>query len=218
MKEEDYIVLNDYVNKYLDKSITKFNNLELRQVIHSFLLSLLSLVKQSSNMFSCEKGNLKDVLDIFFKLSCKNNSFQCINNSEFDINNHPWKKPLEPCVGCLLVYVYNEQQLNSLLQIVEKINMPILLLSEFDISEDIEFTNSVMSICFEFSEVKFISDINFEIKYPLLFHYVNTLTIIFELIKPKAFICLENIHYQEKLIEIIAEKYQVPSFKISSLF
>lgn len=218
MKKEDYIVLNDYVNKYLDKSITKFNNLELRQVIHSFLLSLLSLVKQSSNMYSCEKGELKDMFDSFLKLSGINDRFQYINDSKFDINNHPWKKSLEPCVGCLLVYIYNEQQLNSLLQNVEKINMPLLLLSEFDISEDIEFTNSVMSIYFEFSEFKFISDTNFEIKYPLLFHYVNTLTILFELIKPKAFICLENIHYQEKLIEIIAEEYQVPSFKISSLF
>ena len=54
-----------------------------------------------------------------------------------EVWEHPWKDALEACRGCLLVYVFNARQLQALVPLLERMERPVVLLSEYDIPDDV---------------------------------------------------------------------------------
>jgi len=85
MKENNYIKLDNYVKRYLGKSVTVYNNLELRQVIYTFLLSLLNFEFQNHNILWNEKGKSKNILDSLFSIADMHNCFIHLDNKLFSM-------------------------------------------------------------------------------------------------------------------------------------
>lgn len=152
-------------------------------------------------------------LDIFGKED--HNAAACTSGKVLNkITEHPWYELLNPYQGQLLVYLFNERQLHYLTPLLQKLDGPVLLLSECDLPEETDLPESVMALPLDFSSEKVFNDHTFERTFPLLFHYTNTFDILLQALRPRGVVCLEGCHYQEQLLAVVAESYDIPSYGI----
>ena len=125
-----------------------------------------------------------------------------------NIKEHPWYELLSEYQGQLLIYIFNDRQLQYLVPLLQKQDCPVLLLSEQDIPDDTDFPESVMALTLDFSSEKVFIDKTFQRTFPLVFHYANTFDILLQILQPCDVICLEDRHFQEQLLAAMAKAYR----------
>lgn len=113
-----------------------------------------------------------------------------------DYRTEPWSEFLSSLQGNLLVYVYNNRQLNYLLPLVNRLNRPILLLCESCVDEEVEVNDNVTAI-----EMPFTDD-----NLPELQRYYVSFHAVLEALQPEGVLVLEGCHYQEQILAIVAQK------------
>ena len=113
-----------------------------------------------------------------------------------DYRTEPWFEFLSSLQGNLLVYVYNNRQLNYLLPLVNRLNRPILLLCESCVDEEVEVNDNVTAI-----EMPFTDD-----NLPELQRYYVSFHAVLEALQPEGVLVLEGCHYQEQILAIVAQK------------
>lgn len=131
-----------------------------------------------------------------------------------EVWEHPWKDALEACRGCLLVYVFNARQLQALVPLLERMERPVVLLSEYDIPDDTDLPEYVTALSVEFSPWRIFADRDFEIRFPLFFHYAHAFSILLQLMRPAGIVCLEGCHFQEQLLALEAGSLDIPSYGV----
>lgn len=132
----------------------------------------------------------------------------------YSTENEEWKNALSEYKNQPIIYLFNERQLNYLMPLIQKIPYPIVLLCDFDISESIEFPDSVSIIEFGISPIFIYRNEYLGTKFPIIYHYVNTFEQIVSGIGPTGIIFLEGCHLQAKTLNIVARGYNVKTICI----
>lgn len=117
-----------------------------------------------------------------------------------DFRTEPWSEILASWKGSLLVYVYNNRQLNYLLPLVNRLNRPVLLLCEPCVDEEAEANDNVTAI-----EIPFTNN-----RLPELQRYYASFHAVLEALQPEGVLVLEGCHYQEQILAIVAQKLGIP--------
>lgn len=117
-----------------------------------------------------------------------------------DYRSESWFEPLSSLSGNLLVYVYNNRQLNYLLPLINCLNRPVLLLCEPCVDEEVAVNENVTAI-----EIPSIGDNLSELQ-----RYYTTFEAILEALQPEGILVLEGCHYQEQILAIVAQKLGIP--------
>lgn len=131
-----------------------------------------------------------------------------------DLEQHPWSPQLKDCKGCVLFYVFNPRQLGYLIPLFYRMNRPVVLLSEYDIPENTKLPEYATVLPVHFSKRRIFTDKEFEDRFPLLFHYAHTFSILLQMLQPIGVVCLEGCHFQEQLLAVEAEHFNIPSYGI----
>lgn len=134
--------------------------------------------------------------------------------TKYNVTQHPWYKTLIPYKGHLLIYVFNERQLRYLIPLITALNQPVLLLSEYDLPEDTDLPDYVTAITLKFTKVRLYASSFIESKFPLIYHYFNSLDILIQILSPKGILVLKGCHHQEQIISIVGRSYGIPSIGI----
>ena len=114
----------------------------------------------------------------------------------------------------MLIYLFNERQLSYLMPLVNMVKSPLVLLCDFVVSENIDFSDSVSIIEFGFSSVSTFQNEYLEIKFPYIYHYLNTFEQIISSVTPFGIVFLEGCHLQEKALNIVAHSHNLKTFCI----
>lgn len=117
-----------------------------------------------------------------------------------DYCTEPWFEFLSSKQGNLLVYVYNNRQLQYLLPLVNRLNRPVLLLCEPCVNEKVEVNDNVTAI-----EMPCIDD-----SLPELQRYYASFRAVLEALQPEGVLVLEGCHYQEQILAIVAQQFGIP--------
>lgn len=185
--------------------------------LKTFLFYRLSMERNYYNQCRLKGMPLNEAMervDTFLKMFNKESRREDLEEKITDIKEHPWYELLSEYNGVLIIYLFNARQLQYLTPLILKLNQLVLLLSEYDIPEETELPEYVTVLPIEFSNENSLTDKNFELHFPLLYHYVNTFDILFQIIRPCGVICLEGCHFQEQLLAVVAESYDIPSYGI----
>lgn len=136
------------------------------------------------------------------------------NDILVDIQDHPWYEVLSEYEGQLLIYIFNERQLHYLVPLINNINFPVFILSEYELLEDMDFPDYVTAMTIEHSKYRVFENPYIEYNFPILFRYANTFSLMLDILKPSKVICLEGCHMQEQLLAIVANDFMIPSICI----
>ena len=137
-----------------------------------------------------------------------------INDVLVDNQDIPFREVLSEYRGQLLIYIFNERQLHYLAPLINNINTPVFLLSEYELPEDTDFPDNVTAMTIEHPRLRAFKNFYIEYNFPFLFQYANTLSIMLDILKPSKVICLEGCHMQEQLLAIVAHDFQISSICI----
>ena len=116
----------------------------------------------------------------------------------------PWFEFLSSQQGNLLVYVYNNRQLQYLLPLVNSLNRSVLLLCESCVDEEVEVNDNVTAI-----EMPFMDN-----SLPELQRYYASFHAVLEALHPEGVLVLEGCHYQEQILAIVAQKLGIPDIAL----
>lgn len=133
---------------------------------------------------------------------------------EYKIYDHEWYEALAPYGGQLVIYIYNARQLVYLTPLIERLEEPVLLLSEYEIPDETELPDFVTAITLEFTKTAPLVNPFLKEWFPLIFQYANTFDILMRILQPKGLIFLEGCHYQQLLLATIGRDYGVPTLCI----
>lgn len=118
--------------------------------------------------------------------------------NNFNIDSHPWTKLLSPYKRCCLVYLTDEKELAHVSTFLQGKEIPILLLSEYEIPDDTELSGTVTAVQVEFSEQKVFENDSIEQNFPRLFLYANTFETILRILNPNKIVCLTSSKTYQK--------------------
>lgn len=133
---------------------------------------------------------------------------------EYKIYDHEWYEALAPYGGQLVIYIYNARQLAYLTPLIERLEEPVLLLSEYEIPDETELPDFVTAITLEFTKTAPLVNPFLKEWFPLIFQYANTFDILMRILQPKGLIFLEGCHYQQLLLATIGRDYGIPTLCI----
>ena len=195
-----------------DKEI-RLGGQNIKEPLHTFLFYRFTMERDYYNQCRIKGMSIDKAME---QIDSFLNSFEIGKGEQnydlLDIENHCWCNLLSEFEGALIVYIFNERQLKYLTPLLQKIDCPVLLLAEYDISEDIDLTESVNALTFAFSDKKIFEDKILEHNFPLVFHYTNTFSILLRILNPCGVLCLEGCHFQEQLLAIVADNLNIPSY------
>lgn len=133
---------------------------------------------------------------------------------KYKVTHHPWYKKLIPYKGHLLIYIFDEFQLEYFIPLITALNQPILLLSEYNLPEDVDLPDQVTAVTLEFTKIRLYSNTFIESKFPLIYHYFNSLDVLIQILSPKGILVAGGHHQQEKVLSIVGNSYGIPSIVI----
>ena len=140
--------------------------------------------------------NISNFLNHFEWIEKKRNT-----TNNFNIDSHPWTRLLSPYKRCCLVYLTDEKELAHVSTFLQGKEIPILLLSEYEIPDDTELPETVTAVQVEFSEQKVFENDSIEQNFPRLFLYANTFETILRILSPSKVVCLASSKtYQKELL------------------
>lgn len=121
-----------------------------------------------------------------------------------------WRNILSEYQEYVLTYVHDEKQLNDILPIICQQDYPVLLLTDYELPDDIEVPESVIALTLELVQEQYLYGPNLKRNFPLLYQYANTFEILVQLLSPSRVVCQSPILYQEILLKTIVEHRQIP--------
>lgn len=195
----------------------KLDKHNVTEPLKTFLFYRLSMERDYYNQCRLKGMSIDEAMervDAFMKMFNEESSGENQEEKRADMKAHPWYELLSEYKGVLIVYLFNARQLQYLTPLLLELNHPVLLLSEYDIPEETELPEYVTALPIEFSNENTLTDKEFKLHFPLVFHYANTFDILFQIIQPCGVICLEGCHFQEQLLAVVAESYDIPSYGI----
>lgn len=133
------------------------------------------------------------------------------NEEITEAEQHPWHEMLSTYKNQVMIYLFNARQLTYLTPLINKINRPVLLLTDYDISEETELPEYVTALMVDFSDCRAFANPYIEQNFPLLFQYANAFRFLLRILQPCGIICLEGCHMQEQLLGEIANDLEIPS-------
>lgn len=218
---EFYDELDKRIEIFLDNSPTILCGIELREIIRTFLFYRLNIESDNYRKQRKEGKSVKEsmsrIVEYFENVYNSCEITDC-EDELLDLKEHPWENFLSAYRHSILIYIFDEEQLKYLTDLLCKIDFPTLLLSEYDIPGETELSEYVTALTIDFSEYRIISNAYFENMYPLIFNYANTFEILFQLLDPSVVLCLGGFHYQEQLLGVIAKKNHILSCGIQQMF
>lgn len=220
-----YVEYYEELDKRLDCFIVSWgvnkkawlNKYDLTEPLKTFLFYRLSMERDYYNQCRLQGMLINEAMervDSFLGLFKKDNSGESQEKELVDVKEHPWYELLNGYRGMLIVYLFNARQLQYLTPLLQKLDHPVLLLSEYDIPEETELPEYVTALTIEFSSKSSFIEKKFERHFPLIFHYANTFDILFQILRPCGVVCLEGCHFQEQLLAVVAESNGIPSYGI----
>jgi hypothetical protein len=223
-KEIDKFIWN-YVRKIKNTAPEKLQIGDYRDVSLLIVNSLYSKYsfgywKRTYTEFRRTGKSIESILNVFEKeldvLFYSEYQEKLIHSSEykFDIKKSPFYEMLLPYKNQIVIYVFNLRQLVYLTPLIQGLQQPILLLSEFDIPEETDLPEYVTAM-----ELEYMADYKFsnpflEKIFPFMFHFLNTYDCLLEILNPKGIIVLEGCHLQEHVLGLICNQLKIPSFCI----
>ena len=100
-----------------------------------------------------------------------------------------------------MVYLVDKEELAHISTFLQKEEIPIILLSEYEIPDDTELPETVTAVQVEFSEQKVFENDSIEQNFPRLFLYANTFETILRILNPSKVVCLTSSKtYQKELL------------------
>lgn len=221
MRKSDFYVvyyaeLERRVEAFLKDSETSLGDYDVKKPLMTFLCERLSLEREE--YCRCRQQGLEtdaamQRIDAFFS-DMRGKPIQVHEDADLiltDVRLHPWYKALNGYKGGILVYVSNAEQFQYMSPLLEKFDVPTLLLSEYDLPEETNLPDCLTALTMEFSSHRMFRNPVFEARYPLLFHYVNTFDILLQLLCPRVVFCLEGSRWQEELLAVVSSVRRVPS-------
>ncbi len=113
----------------------------------------------------------------------------------------------------VLIYILNKRQLNYLTPLIQQINQPVLLVTEYELPDETDLPDYVTAI-----KISFLKEVHYSPflynNFPQVFHYLNTFDQLLNVLQPCCTILLEGCHYQQEIITIISKKLSIPSICI----
>lgn len=220
IKSDYYVVyyaeLEKRVDAFLRDSETSLGDFDVKKPLLTFLCERLSLEREEYCRYR-QQGLDTDAamqrIDRFF-FDMRSKPIRVYEDSDpilTDVRLHPWYKVLGGYKVEILVYVSNADQFQYMLPLLQKFDVPTLLLSEYDIPEETNLPDCLTALTMEFSSHRMFRNPVFEARYPLLFHYINTFDILLRLLCPRVVLCLEGNRWQEELLAVVASVRRVPS-------
>lgn len=217
--EEAYRKLECLLQSWVTDGNVRLNVHDIKVALHTFLFYRIGMEKEHYNQ--CRRNGMTidaamkrmdGLLEVFKKdkQETENGLYAVLS----DIREHPWYEVLSENQGALIVYIFNARQFDCLTPLLQVMDMPTLLLSEYDIPEDTDLPETVMTVSLDFSMQRVFADKEFEYKFPLVFHYTNTFDILFRILRPRGVVCLEGVHFQEQLLASVAASFDVHFFVI----
>lgn len=217
--EEAYRKLECLLQSWGTDGNVRLNVHDIKVALRTFLFYRIGMEKEHYNQYrrngmtiDAAMKRMDGLLEIFKKDRQETeNGLPAVLS---DIKEHPWYEILNENQGVLIVYIFNARQLGYFTPLLQVVDIPVLLLSEYDIPEDTDLPETVMAVSMDFSMQRVFADKEFEYKFPLVFHYTHTFDILFRILRPCGVACLEGIYFQEQLLASVAASYDVPFFVI----
>ncbi|MDR2233477.1 MAG: hypothetical protein LBE56_10185 [Tannerella sp.] len=162
-----------------------------------------------------KEGKSRDEVHQLFK----NRLYETVNNSFTQPaivsinNNDELQLLLQPFRNQILIYVYNERHLNYLIPLICRLNQPVVLVSEFDLSDRTDLPDYVSVLTIEFLKEQYYSPFLYE-HYPHIYHYCNTFAQLMQILQPCCTIVLEGCLFQHAIIANISKRLSIPSICI----
>lgn len=128
--------------------------------------------------------------------------------------NKEWEELLSNYQNYVLVYIHDEEQLNSLLPIISQLDSSVLLLSEYELPDDTDVPEESIALTLELMEEAYLYNPNLKRNFPVLYQYVNTFDTLIQLLSPSQILCQDLILYQELLLKTIADYRHIPLLEI----
>jgi len=146
--------------------------------------------------------------------SIQGNRFLRMQNTA-DYRSEPWYESLTALSGRLVIYVYNNLQLNYLLPLINGLNRPIVLVCEPEVDEEVDVNDHVVAVelCF-MDDYPVYDDILLKTSFPELYRYYNLFHLMKEVLRPEGVVVLDGCHYQEQIWGVIARKSDIPCIAI----
>lgn len=131
-----------------------------------------------------------------------------------DICQHPWYEALSEYKNHIIIYLFNARQLQYLTPLINELDSPILLLSEYELPDETDLPDTVTALTIEFSSFRIFSNPYVEHCFPLIYHYTSFFSIMLRILQPTGIICLEGCHIEEQLLATVAQDYDIPTICI----
>lgn len=211
--EKYKIEFDTIIQEYIRKAIQEYearDTLRLMLGNHSLknalFVYILSFISKEQMDYTRSRIAGKSIEESIRNISTFLNHFEWIEKkrnttNNFNIDSHPWTRLLSPYKRCCLVYLTDEEELAHVSTFLQGKEIPILLLSEYEIPDDTELSETVTAVQVEFSEQKVFENDSIEQNFPRLFSYANTFETILRILSPSKVVCLASSKtYQKELL------------------
>lgn len=139
-------------------------------------------------------------LDLFMSESRKIPSEWCKSSQK-----HPWDSVLNDYQGASLIYLQTTGDIEWMKSLHLQETSFVILLTEFDVPECLEFPDNYIAIQREWTDISFDSNFFIEKNFPLIFLYANTFAWLLHIIKPNRVITIGDDSIAEKILKLFAE-------------
>ena len=215
MKEEDYTQISkNAILSFIEhkQAFLKYNEtISLKELVSKYLLFYLRISEQSLKILKSTTSeedkakHMDTILLNFCSIPKTDNSIEVgITNDE-----HPWYKLLNEYKNHILFYIFDEEQLLKLIPLIKSIELPSILLTEFEVIDGVDLPECVSVLDFEFS-LEIIYKNNFiATNFPILYHYLNTFEQLFQLLLPSGVIIWDESLFQQEAIRAVSHKHHL---------
>lgn len=208
---EYYVAVNEIINQYVVD-----NNFD--HPVATYLFQQSHPIRNRYNNWRKEGKSINVCKYLLNRLLLPVNhcNYKKIDAREYtDIKSHPWNQFYASFTDQVIIYIYNNRQLNYLLPLINSLNRPILLLCESDLDENIKVNENVTAIEMSYlTESKVYKDYSIEMLFPDLYMYYNSFDLLIKLLNPEGIIVLEGCHFQEQILSIVAQKNGVKTIAV----
>ncbi len=118
---------------------------------------------------------------------------------------HPWDSVLYEYQGASLIYLQTTSDIEWMKSLQLQETSSVILLTEFDVPESIEFPDNYIAIQREWTDIAFDSNFFIKKNFPLIYLYANTFAWLLHIIKPVRVLSIGKGTIAEKILELLAE-------------
>lgn len=217
-KDSLYVLISDYINLCNNRNGNnlKFGNYSLNKSLFIYLYDFL--YKERFAYCNCRvEGCLAHIalfnIHNYLEHFIKNNFGE--DGHGINVCDHPWFELLNQYKGCSMLYVSTPKELLNLKCFLDRQNILIFLLCDYELEEEIESEGNVLALEIEFSELKLFKNEFIEQNFPCLFQYANTFSILLSILLPLEVIyTVSEVNYKKELLFEISNKMNIEIKKI----